>query len=112
MKDDQRKKPKFELKKDDTGNIIYPLYINNSLKLLNVGVISTNPNYHSEHNLFPIGYISVRSYSSMFNKGVKCDYTCEILEGKDKPIYRVSSSEDPDNPIVRESSTGCWVYIL
>ena len=48
----------------------------------------------------------------MFNKGVKCDYTCEILEGKDKPIYRVSSSEDPDNPIVRESSTGCWVYIL
>lgn len=26
-------------------------------------------------------------------------------------MYRVTSSEDPDNPIVRDSSTGCWVYI-
>jgi len=23
----------------------------------------------------------------------------------------VTSSEDPDHPIVRDSSTGCWVYI-
>jgi len=24
---------------------------------------------------------------------------------------RVTSAEDPDHPIVRDSSTGCWVYI-
>lgn len=47
----------------------------------------------------------------MFNKGEKAEYTCEILDGGDKPIYRVTSSEDPDNPIERDSSTGCWVYV-
>lgn len=47
----------------------------------------------------------------MFNKGQKADYTCEILDGGEKPLYRVTSSEDPENPIVKDSSTGCWVYI-
>jgi len=47
----------------------------------------------------------------MFKKGFKAQYTCEILDGGDKPIYKVTSSEDPDNPIIRDSSTGCWVYI-
>jgi F/Y rich C-terminus. len=48
----------------------------------------------------------------MFERGKKAQYTCEILEGPEgKPLYRVTSSEDPNNPIVRDSSTGCWVYI-
>ena len=68
-------------------------------------------NYHSEHNLFPVGYKSVRTYSSMFTKGVKAKYTCEILDGGEKPIYKVTSSEDPDKPIIKDSSTGCWVHV-
>lgn len=48
----------------------------------------------------------------MKNKGVKCEYVNEILEGPEgKPYYRVTSSEDPETPIIKESSTGCWVYI-
>jgi len=112
LKDETRKKQKFSLNKDDEGNIVYPLSINPSLTLLDCGVINTNPNYHSEHNLFPIGFKSIRSYASIFEKGKRAQYTNEILEGPDgKPLYRVTSSEDPDNPIVRDSSTGCWVYI-
>ncbi len=45
-------------------------------------------------------------------KGVKCEYVNEILEGPEgKPLYRVTCSEDQENPIIKESSTGCWVYI-
>ena len=53
----------------------------------------------------------MRTYASMFKKGERADYTCEILDGGEKPIYRVTCSEDPNNPIVRDSSTGCWVHI-
>lgn len=74
-------------------------------------MIKPGPFYHSEHNLFPVGYKSLRVYASIFNKGEKAEYTCEIIDGGDKPLYRVTSSEDPDHPIVRESSTGCWVHI-
>lgn len=28
-----------------------------------------------------------------------------------RPLYILTSEEDPNNPIVRDSSTGCWVYV-
>ena len=66
---DIKKKTKFLINRDTSGNIIFPIQINNSLTLLNTGTICTNPNYHSEHNLFPIGFSSIRVYNSMRTKG-------------------------------------------
>ena len=57
------------------------MQVNASLKLLNLGRIIPSVFYHSEHNLFPVGFKSIRTYASMFTRGVKCLYTCEILEG-------------------------------
>jgi len=68
QEDNPKKKLKVEIKRDEDGKIIYPIQINNSLKLVNLGGISTNPNYHSEHNLFPIGFKSIRVYASIFQK--------------------------------------------
>eukprot|EP00828_Plagiopyla_frontata_P047024 TRINITY_DN8581_c0_g1_i1.p1 TRINITY_DN8581_c0_g1~~TRINITY_DN8581_c0_g1_i1.p1 ORF type:complete len:386 (-),score=45.23 TRINITY_DN8581_c0_g1_i1:52-1209(-) len=111
-KEAQLKKRKFSLKRDDTNKVILPQQVNNSLTLLNIGKICTLPAYHSEHNLFPIGFKTIRMHPSMFTRGVRCEYTCEILEGQDnKPMYRVTSQEDPEHPIIRESSSGCWHYI-
>eukprot|EP00828_Plagiopyla_frontata_P047027 TRINITY_DN8581_c0_g1_i5.p2 TRINITY_DN8581_c0_g1~~TRINITY_DN8581_c0_g1_i5.p2 ORF type:complete len:117 (-),score=19.72 TRINITY_DN8581_c0_g1_i5:52-402(-) len=37
---------------------------------------------------------------------------CIRDRGQDnKPMYRVTSQEDPEHPIIRESSSGCWHYI-
>lgn len=47
----------------------------------------------------------------MFNKGQRAKYRCEILEGEGRPIYKVIPEEDSDNPIIKDSSTGCWVHI-
>ncbi|KRX05591.1 hypothetical protein PPERSA_12769 [Pseudocohnilembus persalinus] len=111
-KDEVKKKPKFEIQRDENGNIIFPIVINNSLTLVNTGKINTLPTYHSEHNLFPVGFQTIRTHASMFNKGQKCNYHCEIMEGSDgRPLYKVISEEDPSNPIIKDSSTGCWVYI-
>lgn len=41
----------------------------------------------------------------MIYKGQRTEYTCEILDGGDKPIYRVTCAEDPDNPIERVSES-------
>ena len=90
----------------------FPLEINKSLTLLNLGKIEyKNYNYHSKNNLFPIGYRAIRVYQSMFNLGQRAKYTCEILDGGIKPQYKLTSSEDPNNPIIRESSTACWSYV-
>jgi hypothetical protein len=103
---------KFIVNRDMNGNIIYPIIINNNLKILNLGTINyTNKNYHSEKNIFPIGFKSVREHQSMFNLQKRAEYTCEILDGGAKPQYKLTSSEDVEHPIIRDSSTACWIVV-
>ena len=53
--------------RDENGNIKYPIVVGPTLSILNLGVIEYDrPNYHSEKNFFPIGYKSLREYTSMF----------------------------------------------
>ena len=47
----------------------------------------------------------------MFHLDQRAKYTCEILDGGNKPLYKLTSSEDPNNPIIRDSSTACWSYV-
>lgn len=78
-----------------------------------MGKIIPTTAYHSEHNLFPVGFKSVRTHASMFTKGKRCQYTCEILEGNDgKPLFKVVCEEDVENPIIKSSCTGCWVIVF
>ena len=75
-----------------------------------LGIIEyERPLYHTEKNFFPIGYKSLREHNSQLTLGHRCQYTCEILDGGPKPQFRVTPGDDPKNPIVRDSSTGCWV---
>ena len=100
---------KFNVPRDTNGNIIYPIIINNNLKILNLGtIVYNNKNYHSEKNIFPIGFKSVREHQSMFSLQNRAEYTCEILDGGAKPQYKLTSNEDVNNPIIKDSSTGCW----
>ena len=103
---------KINIQRDSNGNIIYPIIINNNLKILNLGtIVYDNKNYHSEKNIFPIGYKSVREHQSMFNLQNRAEYTCEILDGGEKPKYKLTCSEDNEHPIICDSSTACWSYV-
>ena len=106
------KQEKFGVKRDENGNIIYPVIISNNLRILNLGtIVYDNKNYHSEKNIFPIGYKSVREHTSMFSLDRRAEYTCEILDGGQKPQYKVTSNEDPEHPIIKDSSTACWSVV-
>ena len=71
----------------------------------------TNILFHNENNIFPVGFKSIRVYHSMFNINNKVDYLCEIIDGGNKPIFKVTSSEDISNPIIKDSPNECW-YII
>lgn len=106
----KKKTGKPRVNKDENGNIIYPIIINSSLQILNLGKINCEKSfYHSEKNLFPVGFKSIREHSSIMKLGERALYTCEILDGGLKPIYKITPHEDPENPIIKDSSTGCWV---
>jgi len=46
----------------------------------------------------------------MFNLGDRAKYTCEIIDGGQKPLFQVTSSENKEHPIVKESPTAAWVF--
>ena len=100
------------IKRDGEGNILYPIIINNSLRIENLGEIDYKRSlYHTEKNLFPIGFRSIREHQSVTNPGERCQYACEILDGGPKPLYKVTPLNDPESSILKDSSTGCWIDI-
>ena len=66
----KKKPPKNLLQKDDQGNIKYPIVINASLQVVNLGTIEhKRPLFHNEKNLFPIGFKSIREHNSQIRAG-------------------------------------------
>lgn len=85
------KMTKLVVPRDEEGNIIYPIQINNSLTILDLGEIELErPGYHKDRNIFPPGYRSIREHPSMFEAGGRMKYLCEILDGGQKPLFRVT----------------------
>jgi hypothetical protein len=103
---------KLVIARDDDGNIVCPLTVSSSLQILNFGKIEGERQaYHTEKNLFPIGFTSIIEHCSMFNIGERALYTCEIMEGGQKPLFKLTPHEDMENPIIKESCTGCWIVV-
>lgn len=67
--------------------------------------------YHTSKNFFPIGFKSLREYTSINKIGERAQYICEILDGGNNPIFKVTCSEEPNNPLIKESSSGAWIEI-
>eukprot|EP00347_Sterkiella_histriomuscorum_P008410 403345198 len=106
-------KIKINIDSDANGNIKYPIEINQSLKILNLGYIDNErQNYHSHRNLFPIGFKTIRTHQSLFNLGARAEYICEILDGGERPLFKVTPAEEPDKPIIKDSTSGCWLEIV
>ena len=110
--DMQKKFTRITVDRDLEGNIVYPINVSPTLQILNLGVVDFDRAcYHSEKNLFPIGWKSVRKSTSMFSLGKQDSYICEILDGGQKPLFKVTAGEDPSNPIMQSSSSGVWIQI-
>ena len=53
----------------------------------------------------------MRIHDSMFNIGKKIEYINEILDGDDKPKFRVTPEDGKGKFIEKDSSSACWVHI-
>jgi len=98
------------VKTNSEGQIVYPITITGTLKILNLGQVEwSRGNFHTGSNIFTIGFKSVRDHQSMFTIGARANYTCEILDGGKGPLFKVTCSEDPSNPIIKDTASGVWV---
>jgi len=97
----------------DLDDVEFPYRATGGVTILKLGRIKwDDPEYRSKTNLYPVGFVSERSSSSYMTPGSRVTYRSEILEGPKGPVFRVTASDDPDNPTVARTTTKCWTTVL
>ena len=77
------------------GKPLMPLTLFKGLVILSLGTIQTRPRWHTKKYIWPLGFKSVRQYSSMHDPETKIDYTNEIVESPaGAPLFRVSCMDN------------------
>ena len=74
-------------------------------------IVWDRPAYHTKRFIFPVGFLSERSYASYRQPGQSTAYTCEILDGGERPNFRISVQDDSENPITAKSPTEAWKVV-
>lgn len=76
-----------------------------ALAIINIGIISEKSNFYNEQNIFPIGYKSIRTYWSTVTHN-RTEYTCELLDENDSPVFKITPADDPERVIVCSTALG------
>ena len=91
---------------NDTHQIKYPIVLSSAVKVLDLGrVIPDKKAFHAKNYIWPLGFRSVRTYTSMNNNTKRANFYCEIIEKDNKPAFKVTPEEDPENFVVAHSGT-------
>ena len=91
----------------------YPIEMGSVLRILNLGKIDTErKTFWSKKMIYPIGFKAIRKFKSMIKKGAVSEYVCEIIDGGEKPLYKITCLDDIDHPIVDQSASSAWVTVL
>lgn len=95
------KKPKIELL--DHG----PLTVQ-SLGL----IVYERPHFHSEANVYPVGFQATRVYCNVKDPERKCVYTCRIIDGGDKPVFQIISENESELFVTGPAPDLCHMALL
>lgn len=94
------------------GKLKTPLNLFNIL-LHSIGqIVTINPNFHSEHWIYPMGYVATRIYAHPRDPQRKCVFTCKILNNGGSPQFQIIPDNDLDAVIFGDSPFICHLALL
>ncbi|XP_065844288.1 transforming growth factor beta regulator 1-like isoform X2 [Oscarella lobularis] len=97
---------------DSEGYPVMPINLG-GLTIHSLGrIVADRPGFHSERYIWPVGFVSTRTFFSMYQPGAKCVYRCRILDGKNSPLFEMQAADSPDRPIIAASATACHTTVL
>jgi len=106
------KKKYHEIPLNDDGSPIFPIVFG-KMRVECLGEIDAErPNYHNDRYIWPVGFRSVRPYQSFVDPSSRTEYTSEIVDGGERPLFQVTASDAPDKPGQGNSPTAAWTAIL
>eukprot|EP01012_Entosiphon_sulcatum_P010410 TRINITY_DN16076_c1_g1_i1.p1 TRINITY_DN16076_c1_g1~~TRINITY_DN16076_c1_g1_i1.p1 ORF type:complete len:392 (-),score=49.62 TRINITY_DN16076_c1_g1_i1:46-1173(-) len=80
-------------------------------KLISLGHVNTGAHFSVTRYIFPVGYKIMRLHTSFIKPEEKVEYSCEILEGEEKPLFKVVAA-DSNLVFTADTPSGAWQPIL
>ncbi|XP_057656308.1 transforming growth factor beta regulator 1 [Diorhabda carinulata] len=106
-----RKKVVQPVPVDHNGKPVFPIELGR-LTLHSLGeVVYNRPEFHSENAIYPVGYVSTRTYGSLKDPTQKCVYTCKISDVNDTPRFEIAS-DDHSQSISGDTPDICHSLLL
>eukprot|EP00873_Tetraselmis_striata_P008574 jgi/Tetstr1/428838/TSEL_018825.t1 len=109
------KKPKLEAQASTgtPGQSQLPIQLGPSASVLRLGkLVVDRPGFHSKNYMLPVGFRSQRMYASYTVPHRRVPYTCEILDGGDAPLFKLTAEDSPSTPVTGNSATSVWAQIV
>jgi hypothetical protein len=112
--EEEKENPKRKYKKRnrspiqpiDISNKKLPLILGRTSKLISLGTIDpAREAFHTERYIYPVGFKTEREFDSYITKGERATYICEITDGGDRPMFKVTPNDDPECSIICDTST-------
>lgn len=95
-----------------SGKLNAPLNLFN-IQLYSIGqIVTVNANFHSEHWIYPVGYVATRVYAHPRDPQRKCVFTCKILNNAGIPQFQIIPDNDLDSVIFGDSPAVCHLSLL
>lgn len=96
-----------------TNKPILPVVLSPSSRVLSLGrVVYDRPNYHNANYIWCVGYTMERQYASVTHNNSRVTYRGEILENGDSPLFKLTASDNPGNPIYGDTATSVWQEVV
>lgn len=95
------------------GEPAYPISLG-ALCVHNLGrIVHDRPGFHTENRVYPIGFMSARSYGHFNEPERKCVYTCRITDnGGERPNFEIASESDTEFIITAASPDLCHAALI
>jgi len=98
--------------RDENGNLSFPIQLG-VLTVYNLGkVVWDKADFHSAKYIWPVGYKSERLCPSTLDPEQRVGYISEIIDVDNKPMFKVTPTDCPDNAVIASTPTSAWTDIL
>ncbi|SAM00959.1 hypothetical protein [Absidia glauca] len=105
-------RPFIEVDRDYNGRYILPVEVD-SWTVLDLGsVVWDRVAFHNQRYLYPVGYCVKKWYRSMVDPHSDTQYTCQILDGGDEPIFQLEADDNPGEVWRGPTPTTVWTIAV
>ncbi|KAI9025818.1 hypothetical protein CLU79DRAFT_743225 [Phycomyces nitens] len=101
-----------EIDKNTLGMYILPAEVD-SWTVLDLGkVVWDRASFHNQRYIYPVGYRVKKWYRSMVDPHSDTQYTCQILDGGDEPIFQLDADDNPGEVWRGPTPTTVWTIAV